>query len=101
MLYNSKFAIQIMIYDFSDILINGNKIKEILNKYFWKLIQRKIMMNITVDELVDFINYSKYFFNNNFNFYALYEYINNKDKIKSLEKEKNNNNNKTKNKNKK
>ena len=75
------------IYDFFDLLINEKKVKEIINKYLNFSINRRIMSNIKVDELINFINESKCFVRNKFNLYKLYKYIDMKEKMNVFQKE--------------
>ena len=76
MFYSHEAKIQECIYDFFDLLINETKVKEIINKYFYRRIDRRISLKLTIDELIDFINKSSCFINNKFDLYKLYVYIN-------------------------
>jgi hypothetical protein len=63
MFYHSNFLIQEYIYDFFDLFINESKVKEIINKYFNRIINKRISLNVNIDELIDFINESNCFLN--------------------------------------
>ena len=82
-------------YDFFDLLINENKVKEIINKYFYAIIKIRISLNLNINELINFIKESSCFKNNKFDLYKLYEYIDLKRK-NNLSKKENENINKQK-----
>jgi hypothetical protein len=63
------------------LLINESKVKEVINKYFHRIINRRISLNENINELIYFINERNCFFNNKFDLYKLYEYIDNKEKM--------------------
>ena len=87
MFQSSNMKMHEYIYDFFDLLINEKKVKEIINKYLNFSINRRIMSNIKVDELINFINESKCFVRNKFNLYKLYKYIDMKEKMNVFQKE--------------
>ena len=53
MFKSTTLLIQEYIYDFFDMLINEKKVKEIMNTYFNITINRRIMSNLKIDELIN------------------------------------------------
>ena len=79
------------IYDFFRILRDDKNIKEVLNKYFYKSIKKQIPHQFTienVDELIDLINESMCFKNENYDYQILYDYIMKKKKEKKIQRKK-------------
>ena len=76
-------------------LFNENKVKEIMNIYFYAIIKIRISLNLNINELINFIKESSCFENNKFDLYKLYEYIDLKRK-NNLSKKENENINKQK-----
>ena len=64
MLKNHNFLIQEYMYDFFDLLINENKVKEIINKYFYAIINIRISLNLNIHILINFLKESSCFENN-------------------------------------
>ena len=64
MLKNPNFPIQEYIYDFFDLLINEKKVKEIINKYFYAIINIRISLNLNIHILINFLKESSCFENN-------------------------------------
>ncbi len=79
------------IYDFFRILRDDKNIKEVLNKYFYKSIKKQIPHQFTienVDELIDLINESMCFKNENYDYQILYDYIMKKKEEKKIQRKK-------------
>ena len=66
MVYSSEVLIQEYIYDFFYLFINETKVKEIINKCFNMRINRRISLNLIIDELINFITESSCFVNNKY-----------------------------------
>ena len=79
------------IYDFFRILRDDKNIKEVLNKYFYKSIKKQIPHQFrieNVDELIDLINESMCFKNENYDYQILYDYIMKKKEEKKIQRKK-------------
>ena len=79
------------LYDFFRILRDDKNIKEVLNKYFYKSIKKQIPHQVTienVDELIDLINESMCYKNENYDYQILYDYIMKKKEEKKIQRKK-------------